>query len=166
MDLDAIRNRAKYIKDRFSSWEYIIPGGVQLFVFYAPLKKVDAPDLCGIIFPERDYTKVRERMVMWNLNGVDTARQYVGVSIDFPKPFSVLEYGLLNLDKSPQKIMWDGSEFYLTSEPLLSNPFGMTYFTVTMIEMDGALHEMVGAMKEITKVLSSDELREYLTKDF
>ncbi len=151
--IEEIKKRVEEIQSKYNNSNIDVPHGVQTFVFYAPLREIDAPELCGLIFPTEDFEKVKERAWMWRLNTVESPRQYVGVDWEFQKPIEVLQYGINNLDKSPQKIMYGEKGFYLTSEKLLSNPMGLTHLTVIMTGFADTLNDFVTTMDEIKQEL-------------
>jgi len=152
MNLDVLETRIGYIKNEFGKWDYPIPENVQLFAFYTPLKKVDAPYLCGIIFPREDYKKVEERMAMFWLNSAEEPNQYIGVDYEFKYPMETLEFGLKNLDKSPQKILYKDGEYILTTEKLLSNPLHMVSSDVALVKMALVLEESISSINEASKL--------------
>ena len=126
-------------------------------MFYAPLKEVDAPNLCGIIFPRQDYEEVSKHMVMWSINDVKEAEAYAGVDCESETPFAVLRHGLANLGKSPQKILCEDGRFILTREPMLSNPMGMTHLLTTMTNITDILGEFKLNIGELVKILEQHE---------
>jgi hypothetical protein len=102
-----------------------VPLGVQFIAFDIPYRNIEAQDLCGIVFPEKDYVKLDERLKMFNLNTVDNPTQYIGVYWNFQHPLAVLELGLTHLDKSPIKILYDNGQYVFTKKAMLSRARSM-----------------------------------------
>ncbi len=163
-DFDDMKKRMDEIKNQYNELQekFHIPTETQIFVFYAPLREIDAPNLVGIIFPEEDYIKVRERLFMKELNEVDNPKQYVGVYYDFENPFEILDFALANIDKSPQKILYEDNEFILTDEKLLSNTMNKVHISVISIEVADRIYELKNNTEEIKDY--AEKLRKKIQK--